>query len=162
MNTMTFLEYVADFLELHRGYGASCYCPYCDPHCESAWMSFSIRPPRQRPDGSWLPIKFRCHRCQQWGDARDLIKHFWNGIPGKHLSPEETEARFVEVLERYRDKYFPGTPLGEIRRSIDLPPELISIIAQRGKRDRELAEKLSAKIHEGIANDRRQAERKVS
>jgi hypothetical protein len=59
---MTFLEYVCRRLLGHPSGGSFC-CPYCDHN------RLTVR----QPDGD-KPIKFRCHRCQKWGDEMDLLR----------------------------------------------------------------------------------------
>jgi hypothetical protein len=73
---MTFLRFVCCELLGPPVYGSCWHCPKCDPAAESDWVSFSVRPPKK-----YHAIKFKCHRCHWWGDARDLLDHFFPDDP---------------------------------------------------------------------------------
>jgi hypothetical protein len=70
----SFLELVCRELLGGPAYGRSWHCPHCDPRQESEWASFSVRPPKRKRNGEEYPIKFKCHRCQRWGDEHDLLR----------------------------------------------------------------------------------------
>src|SRR5438552_1089868 len=84
---MTFLEFVCRKL-LGPPVSGSCWrCPYCD----SNGASFSVRPPKGD-----LPIKFKCHRCGEWGDEFDLMKLFhpvW-GFSLRHLQLADLRRQY--------------------------------------------------------------------
>jgi hypothetical protein len=66
----------------------SCWrCPFCD----SSGSSFSVRPPLPNK-----PVKYKCFRCNVWGDEHDLLKLF---------HPELNYPGRRRVLARYRDQY---------------------------------------------------------
>jgi hypothetical protein len=65
---MTFLEFVCQTLMGPPVSGSCWHCPICD----SSGPSFSVRPPK-----AGFPIKFKCFRCDAWGDEFDLAKLFY-------------------------------------------------------------------------------------
>ncbi len=79
---ITFLEYVCERLMGPPQASRSWCCPYHD----DTNPSFTVRPPKKRPNGTEYPIKYRCHACGEWGDERDLLRHFY---------PKDTQAQFV-------------------------------------------------------------------
>ena len=64
----SFLEYVCTRLMGAPEFGSSWCCPYCD----SPSSSFHVRPAKGNH-----PIKYKCFRCEQWGDSVDLLKLFF-------------------------------------------------------------------------------------
>ncbi|MCI0639583.1 MAG: hypothetical protein L0Y72_18915 [Gemmataceae bacterium] len=114
---MTFLQYVCWELLGPPAYGSAWHCPFCDPGSEQEWASFSVRPPL----GSH-PIKFRCHRCQRWGDEHDILKH---ALPGDE-NRDERRLRLAELMASWlHDK---PSPLGEDERP---PPEPFAVVLRR-------------------------------
>jgi hypothetical protein len=105
---MTFLEYVCHELLGFPASGSCWFCPWCaERYPDSNWASLNVRPPLQRPDGTWYAIKFRCHRpqCGKWGDEFDLIKHVYR-IPYSLALAERTE-----LWTAYRRDYRPVVPV---------------------------------------------------
>src|SRR6266852_4708572 len=99
---MNFLDFVVHELWGPPRYGEdNWHCPFCDPMKEE-WVSFTVLPPKDN-----LPIKFRCHRCQRWGDEFDLVKFFYK------VNYESSKLVVAELLERYRRSVGVST-LGEI------------------------------------------------
>jgi hypothetical protein len=89
---MSFLEYVCEVLMGRPVYGHSWLCPFHDERNPS----FSVRPPKQRADGTWYPIKYQCHACHTWGDEVDLLRHFF---------PDDTVQEFNKRWESLSDGY---------------------------------------------------------
>ena len=79
---ISFLEFVAERLMGPPIGARSWRCPFHD----DGNPSFAVNPPKQRPDGSQHPIKFRCHAgsCGRWGDEWDLVAHFYPGTFAQH------------------------------------------------------------------------------
>jgi hypothetical protein len=101
----SFLEYVCRELLDNPVHGASWFCPLCDPNGElvaadgTPWPSFSVRPPLEN-----YPIRWRCHRCNRWGDEYDLVKRIYPS-----LSYKSAELMLVPILERFRRDH-PASP----------------------------------------------------
>lgn len=83
---ISFVEYVCERLMGPPAYGSMWYCPFHEDNSPS----FSVRPTKQRPNGTWYPIKFRCFACDAWGDAWDLLRRFY---------PKES---YPQHLQRYK------------------------------------------------------------
>jgi hypothetical protein len=102
----TFLEYLCLGLlgpPVYHGQQRHWHCPFCDPRRQSAWMSFTVRPPKRD-----YPIKYRCHRCSAWGDEFDLVKKVYRC----HYEAAKLIVR--DLLESYRrDVLHPDSPLDE-------------------------------------------------
>lgn len=84
---MTFLEFVCRQL-IGPPVSGSCWrCPFCN----SSNSSFNVRPPKGD-----LPIKYRCFRCDAWGDAFDLLKFYFpnEGFSQQKLRIAQMEADF--------------------------------------------------------------------
>jgi len=61
----SFLHWLGGELLGPPAYGSHWFCP----RCEGPTPSLSVRPPLDD-----LPVKFKCHRCNWWGDEHDLLK----------------------------------------------------------------------------------------
>ena len=59
--------------------GTSWRCPFC----KGSKPTFSLFPPKRKPDGSWHKIRWQCWRvtCGERGDLYDFLKMFPPGIP---------------------------------------------------------------------------------
>lgn len=90
---ITFLEFVCEHLMGPPLHGRSWRCPF---HSPDNHPSFSVRPPKQRPDGGWHPIKFRCHACGTWGDEWDLILNFYQ---------DEQRHQHLKRLRAFQSQY---------------------------------------------------------
>ncbi len=64
----SFLEYVCTRLMGAPDFGSSWCCPFCD----SDSAAFHVRPAKGNH-----PIKFKCFKCEQWGDSVDLLTMFF-------------------------------------------------------------------------------------
>jgi hypothetical protein len=89
-------------------------------------------PPKQRPDGSWYPIKWKCFRsgCPKgWGDERDLVEKRYPGI-----SREAVNVMIRDLLAEYRRR-FPTTLtiLGERKPDPDQVCKAMAEYARTGK-----------------------------
>lgn len=84
---MTFLEFVCRDLMGPPVVGKCWRCPFCD----SPKPSFSVRPPKGD-----LPIKFKCHRCQEWGDQLDFMRLFY---------PEVSAPQRYRMLRELKREY---------------------------------------------------------
>lgn len=89
---LTFLEYVCERLMGPPAHNRTWLCPF---HDDSS-PSFHVRPPKQRPDGSWYPIKFRCFGCDAWGDEFDLLRQFY---------PDATRQQLTKRWQAMKHKY---------------------------------------------------------
>jgi hypothetical protein len=121
---MTFLEFIFTEECDHLASGNYWYCPFCNPSGDretdggKTWASVSILPPKQRPNGSWYPIKFRCHWCGKFGDEKDLIEQLYPGI-----SRDAVYAKIVELTHEYQRRY-PHPTLGDTSRRLALSPNV--------------------------------------
>jgi hypothetical protein len=91
---ISFLEFVCEKLMGPPISSRSWRCPFHEDNTPS----FSVNPPKQRDNGTWYPVKFRCHAgsCGRFGDEWDLITHFksdrtygfqlklWNGFRAEY------------------------------------------------------------------------------
>ena len=84
---MTFLEYVCEKLMGPAESGTCWRCPFCD----SPRASFSVRPPKKG-----FRVRFRCFRCDTWGDEFDLAKKFF---------PEDDYSKRRVRVRRWRIEY---------------------------------------------------------
>jgi hypothetical protein len=112
---ITFLEYTCERYMGPPVYGRSWNCLF---H-EDLTPSLVVRPPKQRPDGTWYPVKYKCFSCGAWGDEVDLIRHFY---------PDDTKLQFVKRWQSLCDGYQHLTG--------KQPPSTYSLSGRRGqKRD---------------------------
>ena len=84
---MTFLEYVATTL-LGQRRGNYWTCPFC----EHRTPSFQVRV----PDDPLAKQRWKCHRCQKYGDDCDLLKRMTCPNPGEQFA--ERDRLRVEFL----------------------------------------------------------------
>jgi len=114
-------------------YGSSWYCPFCDPDGggglsqrggkpESKWASFSVRPPFRK-----YAIKFKCHRCQTWGDEHDLLRKFCD-------DPEERQWWIDYAMAYYPPEL--RSPRGYPDSSNTANPVMMPTNTQRGDKRR--------------------------
>lgn len=89
---MTLLEFVCDRLMGPPVCGSCWRCPYCD----SSGASFSVRPPKGD-----FPIKFKCFRCDRWGDELDLLEHFY---------PDDDKSQIYSRWTKLRRQYESARP----------------------------------------------------
>lgn len=92
---MTFLTFVCTHLMGPPVAGTCWRCPYC----ESSGAAFSVRPPKGA-----LPVKFKCHKCQEWGDEVDLLSFFRPKAPRVDVYKELADLRneFNRIVKRDR------------------------------------------------------------
>lgn len=67
---MTFLEFVCRRL-IGRPSGSSLCRAWRCPSCQDGKRTLTVRPPK----GNYR-IRFKCHKCQWWGDEADMMRHF--------------------------------------------------------------------------------------
>jgi hypothetical protein len=84
---MTFLHWLCLALLEHHAYGNRWYCPRCDPTADSGRPSFVVLPPK-----SPFKVRFKCHDCGFFGDARDILAH---------LHPDLDGPAFEQLLHDY-------------------------------------------------------------
>ena len=98
---MTFLEYVARQLMGPPQTGTYWHCPFCD----SDHGSFMVRRPK-----AGCRVRYKCLRCDAWGDESDLIKHFY---------PREDYGQRVDRLATMRSEFErgakPKSPVSPLR-----------------------------------------------
>lgn len=105
---MTFLAFVAHKLMGPPICGSCWRCPFCDPDGDKG-ASFSVRPPLGD-----LPIKWKCFRCDGWGDEFDLVKHFhpsW-GYDTRKLEVLSLMAEFKSMKEPAATPFLSGDRTG--------------------------------------------------
>lgn len=107
---MTFLEFACHEELGPPAHGASWHCPCCDPGQDEEWVSFSVRPPKAS-----YPIKFKCHRCQWWGDEHDLLLVLYPGEENRDVR----RLRLAELKRMYLRDHRPRPPLGDIQKLLD-------------------------------------------
>ncbi len=87
---MSFLEYVCQQL-IGPPLSGSCWrCPFCN----GGNSSFSVRPPMAN-----YPVKYKCFRCDAWGDEFDLLKFYF---------PNEDFSQRKERIARMEEAYQAG------------------------------------------------------
>ena len=113
----------------------------CDAVHDDHTPSFAVNPPLQRENGTWHPIKFRCHAgsCGKWGDEWDLLSLFY---PNDNYSQRLKRLRAWQI--QYERLYGikvdisnrPTPPTGDRGQEADLLryccSELRSVIRERG------------------------------
>jgi hypothetical protein len=84
-----------------EGYAASWYCPFCEGERSLEVPTLSVRPPKQKPNGTWYPIKWKCHNCQFYGDEADLVRWRYPSLSGPLVD------RYVMELVREWMRLYP-------------------------------------------------------
>ena len=92
---MPLLEFVCKRLMGPPVCGSCWRCPFCD----SSGSSFSVRPPK----GDYA-IKFKCFRCDRWGDELDLLEHFYPDEDKSQICARWTKLRHQHESARPESK----------------------------------------------------------
>jgi hypothetical protein len=109
----TFLFFVCWTLLGRPAYGSCWHCLWCDRKRKKKRATLSVLKPRQRADGTWHDIKFKCHNphCDQYGpggfigpdgkrfgDEHDLLRKLYPGV-----SSETIACKLKELLQKYEE-----------------------------------------------------------
>lgn len=100
MQPRSFLEFCFHRL-LGKPVSGSCWnCPVCD----SSGASLSVRPPKEE-----YKVRFKCFRCDWWGDEFDLLREFYKGddYPRLRIRVEQWRADYEAELAN------PSNPSGD-------------------------------------------------